>query len=147
MDFSGDVEIKAPRQRVWDFLTDPEQVTQCAPGLKSVEVIDDTRFKCVVRAGVGMIKGNFNFDIEWVEKDEPNSATMVANGKIPGSAVAMRSTLALADGADEGTDMHWTSDVKVSGTIAGVGARLMNGVAERMVNDIFTCIKSKLEPQ
>ena len=145
MDFKGDVTIDAPRERVWAFLTDPHEVTQCAPGLQSVEVIDDTHFKCVVRAGVGMIKGNFNFDIEWLEMDEPNNARMSANGKIPGSAVAMNSTLALAENGSGGTDMHWESNVKVSGTIAGVGARLMSGVADRMTKDIFTCIKSKLD--
>ena len=53
--------------------------------------------------------------------------------------------LALADNGNNGTDMHWESTVKVSGTIAGVGARLMSGVADRMTKDIFTCIKSKLD--
>ena len=56
----------------------------------------------------------------------------------------VRSALALADDGNGGTDMHWESNVKVSGTIAGVGARLMSGVADRMTKDIFECIKSKL---
>jgi uncharacterized protein len=145
MDFSGDVSIKAPRDKVWAFLTDPHQVTQCAPGLQSVEVIDDSHFKCVVRAGVGMIKGNFNFDIRWLEMDEPSRAKMQADGKIPGSAVAMTSEMQLEDDGDGGTTMHWSSNVRVSGTIAGVGARLMSGVADRQTKEIFDCIKSKLE--
>jgi len=33
------VTINAPRQTVWQFLTNPEQLTQCAPGLESLEVI------------------------------------------------------------------------------------------------------------
>jgi len=32
----GNVEIGAPRQRVWDFLTDPQAVARCAPGLETV---------------------------------------------------------------------------------------------------------------
>jgi carbon monoxide dehydrogenase subunit G len=145
VEFSGDVDIKASRDRVWEFLNDPHQVTQCAPGLQSVEVIDDQHFKCVVRAGVGMIKGNFNFDIVWTERDAPNRGTMTANGKIPGSAVAMVSVMELAEDGAGATKMHWSSDVRVSGTIAGVGARLMGGVADRMTKDIFSCIRSKLE--
>jgi carbon monoxide dehydrogenase subunit G len=145
MDFKGDVEIKAPRETVWAFLTDPNQVTQCAPGLQSVEVIDDDHFKCTVRAGVGMIKGTFVFDIEWLERNEPSRARMQANGKMPGSAVSMTSEMNLDDDSSGGTTMHWTSNVRVSGTIAGVGARLMGGVADRMTKDIFSCIKSKLE--
>ena len=64
MEFKGDVAIQAPREKVYAFLTDPNQVTQCAPGLQSVEIIDDDHFKCTVKAGVGMIKGTFNFDID-----------------------------------------------------------------------------------
>ena len=110
-----------------------------------IEVIDEAHFNCVVRAGVGMIKGNFNFSIEWQEMDAPGHAKMVANGKIPGSAVAMASTMDLNDDGDGGTIMNWSSDVRVSGTIAGVGARLMSGVADRQTKEIFDCIKSKLE--
>jgi carbon monoxide dehydrogenase subunit G len=145
MEFKGDVTINAPRERVWAFLTDPHQVTQCAPGLQSVEVVDERRFKCVVRAGVGMIKGTFNFDIEWLELDPPNHARMQASGRMPGSAVRMTSTMTLVGNGQGGTDMHWESDVQVSGTIAGVGARLMSGVADRMTKEIFDCIRSKLE--
>lgn len=144
MDFKGDVSIEAPREKVYAFLTDPNQVTQCAPGLQSVEIIDENKFKCTVKAGVGMIRGTFNFDIEFQKREEPSHATIVASGKMPGSAVSMTSTMDLTDEGD-GTLMLWASDVKVSGTIAGVGARLMGGVADRMTKDIFACIKSKLE--
>ena len=145
MEFSGDVTIHAPREKVYAFLTDPHQVTQCAPGLQSVEVIDEDHFKCTVKAGVGMIKGTFNFDIEFKQRDEPSHATIVASGKMPGSAVSMTSTMDLAEDGEASTVMHWESQVRVSGTIAGVGARLMGGVADRMTKDIFDCIKSKLE--
>ncbi len=147
MEFKGDVAIQAPREKVYAFLTDPNQVTQCAPGLQSVEIIDEDHFKCTVKAGVGMIKGTFNFDITFQERTEPSHATIVAAGKMPGSAVSMTSTMDLSDADGGGTLMQWASQVRVSGTIAGVGARLMGGVADRMTKDIFDCIKSKLETE
>jgi carbon monoxide dehydrogenase subunit G len=145
MDFSGEELIKAPRQKVWDFLIDPHQATQCAPGLQSVEVIDDTRFKCTVRAGVGMIRGNFNFDVNWSSLDAPNHAEMVANGNAAGSAVQMTNTLDLEDAGEGETLMKWSANVRISGKLAGVGGRLINPVADRMTKDIFGCIRSKLE--
>lgn len=145
MDFSGEETIKAPRQEVWNFLIDPHKATECAPGLQSVEVIDDRNFKCTVRAGVGMIRGTFNFDINWAALDEPSHAEMVANGNAAGSAVQMNSTMDLTDSDDGGTLMKWSANVRVSGKLAGVGGRLMNPVADRMTKDIFGCIRSKLE--
>jgi len=145
MDFSGEETIKAPRQEVWNFLIDPHKATQCAPGLQSVDVISDTQFKASVRAGVGMIRGTFNFDINWTTLDEPNHAEMVANGNAAGSAVQLTSKMDLEDTDDGGTLMKWSANVRVSGKLAGVGGRLMNPVADRMVKDIFGCIRSKLE--
>jgi uncharacterized protein len=145
MDFSGEETIKAPRQDVWDFLIDPHKATQCAPGLQSIEVIDDSHFKCTVRAGVGMIRGNFNFDVKWGDLDEPTHAEMIANGSAAGSAVQMTSGLDLEDTDDGGTLMKWSANVRVSGKLAGVGGRLMSPVADRMTKDIFSCIRGKLE--
>lgn len=145
MDFSGTELINAPREKVWEFLLDPHQATQCAPGLQSIEVIDDTRFKCTVRAGVGMIRGVFNFDVTWTETDAPSHAEMVANGTAAGSAVQMTNTLDLEDADDGATLMTWSSNVRISGKLAGVGGRLITPVADRMTKDIFGCIRSKLE--
>jgi carbon monoxide dehydrogenase subunit G len=144
MDFSGEEKIKVPRADVWAFLMDPHKSTECAPGLQSVEVIDAEHFKCTVRAGVGMIRGNFNFDVKWQNMNEPGHAEMVADGTAAGSAVQMNSTMDLEDDGD-GTTMKWSANVRVSGKLAGVGGRLMSPVADRMTKDIFSCIRSKLE--
>lgn len=145
MDFNGEETINAPRQEVWNFLLDPQKSTQCAPGLQSVDVIDEDHFKATVRAGVGMIRGTFNFDVKWTEKDEPTHAQMTANGSAAGSAVQMTSELDLSDVDGGATLMKWNANVRVSGKLAGVGGRLMNPVADRMTKDIFSCIRSKLE--
>lgn len=145
MEFSGEEKIAASRDKVWAFLTDPHQVSQCAPGLQSVEVVDDNNFKMVVQAGVGMIRGNFSFDCEWVELDEPNRARISAKGDAPGSSVTMDSAMDLSDDDSGGTVMNWTADANVSGRLAGVGGRLINPVADRMTRQVFDCIKEKLE--
>ena len=37
MHLEGTVNIKASRETVWQFLTDPNKVSQCAPGVETVE--------------------------------------------------------------------------------------------------------------
>ena len=39
MNFKGTVTINAPREKVWAFLTDPSKLTECVPGLESLDVI------------------------------------------------------------------------------------------------------------
>ena len=41
--------------------------------------------------------------------------------------------------------MDWSADVAISGTLASVGARLIEGTANKLVAQTFECIKTKLE--
>jgi carbon monoxide dehydrogenase subunit G len=147
MKFQGTVEIQAPRDRVWAFLMDPDQVGPCGPGVESVEVVDETHFKAKAKVGIGFISARFNIDMEIAERDEPNRAVIKARGQAPGSAVDATATMALRDGeADPGaTVMDWDADVMIGGTIASVGARLIEGTANKMIGQTFDCIRSKLE--
>ncbi len=47
--------------------------------------------------------------------------------------------------ATGGTIMDWVADVNLSGTLASVGARLIEGTANKMIGQTFDCMKTKLE--
>jgi len=40
MQFSGTEEIAAPREKVWAFVIDPQQVGECGPGVEKIDVIE-----------------------------------------------------------------------------------------------------------
>lgn len=147
MEFSGEERIKASRDKVWAFVTDPEKIAQCAPGLEDdgLQIVDEDHFKVKVRAGVGMIRTTFEFDCEWVERNEPNHAHIRARGNAPGSSVTMDATMDLSDGDEGETVMVWKTDAQISGRLAGVGGRLINPVADRMTGQVFDCFREKLE--
>jgi carbon monoxide dehydrogenase subunit G len=145
MHFEGTVQINAPRDRVWAFVIDPNQVGQCGPGVESIEVIDDSHFKATAKVGVGFISARFIVNMEFVDLQAPDSATIKAHGQAPGSAVDADAQMRLSDGAEGGTTMDWAADVNISGTIASVGARLIEGTANKMIGQTFDCMKSKLE--
>ena len=145
MHFEGTVQINAPRNTVWAFVIDPNQVGQCGPGVESIEVIDDSHFKATAKVGVGFISARFFVNMEFVDLQAPNAATIKAHGQAPGSAVDADARMTLSDGADGGTTMDWAADVNISGTIASVGARLIEGTANKMIGQTFDCMRSKLE--
>ena len=52
----------------------------------------------------------------------------------------------LSDGRRTATTvMDWNADVNIAGTLASVGARLIEGTANKMIGQTFDCMKSKLE--
>ena len=145
MQFSGPVDIKAPRVKVWAFLIDPNQVGSCGPGVESIEVIDETHFRAKAKVGVGFISARFVVDLELAEQDPPTKAVIKAHGQAPGSAVDATATMSLSDGDEGATTMDWSADVTISGTLASVGARLIDGTANKMIGQTFDCIRTKLE--
>jgi carbon monoxide dehydrogenase subunit G len=146
MHFDGRVTINAPRQKVWDFLTDPQAVSECAPGLKSMEVIvPDEKFKAVVSVGFGAMKVSFEAEVEWGEMDPLNSATISAHATAPGSVVDVSSKMNLSSENDEVTQLDWEADVDISGRIKSMASRLMGSVTNKLTGVFFDCVKKKIE--
>ncbi len=145
MKFEGTVDIAAPRDKVWAFVIDPNQVGQCGPGVESIEVIDDSHFKATAKVGIGFISARFVVNMEMAEQQPPDRAVIKAHGQAPGSAVDATAQMTLSDGESGGTRMDWNADVMISGSLASLGARLIEGTANKMIGQTFECMKEKLE--
>jgi carbon monoxide dehydrogenase subunit G len=146
MNFKGTVTINAPREKVWHFLTNPELVSQCAPGVESVEVITpNEKFRAVASIGFGAVKATFTTDAEWTELDPPNRARMKIKGKAPGSAVEGASEMHLSDAPGGATELQWSADITIIGAIASLAARLMGVVTQKLTSAFFECVRKKIE--
>ena len=144
--FEGTVTIKAPRSQVWEFVIDPQKVGQCMPGVESVEVTEgEPKFRAVAAIGFGSVKARFSGDAEFLEVDAPNKVTLKAHGKAPGSAMDVMSLMLLSDGEDGTTELKWTADITVLGTLASLAARLMGSITKKLSAEFFNCFKSKIE--
>jgi uncharacterized protein len=145
MVLEGNVNINAPREKVWEYLTSPDFVTGCAPGVDSVEVIvPDKQFKAIATIGFGSAKVVFEADVEWLEMYENRFAKMKAHGKTPGSGVDLISEMRLTN-HDDTTDLDWKADIVVVGQLASTAARLMSGVTRNLTSSFFNCMKGKIE--
>jgi carbon monoxide dehydrogenase subunit G len=145
MQFNGTLEIAASRAKVWEFVTDPTQVGQCGPGVESIELVDPTHFRARAKVGIGFISAKFVVEGEMRDLVPPADAIVKVHGQAPGTAVDATATMRLSDGAAGGTVLGWSADVNIAGTLASVGARLIEGTANKMIAQTFACMKAKLE--
>ena len=145
MEFSGAVDIPASREKVFAWVTDPNKVSQCGPGVESIDVVDPTHFKASAKVGVGFISARFTVDLVIEEAVAPDHAVIRAHGQAPGSAVDAVGRMNLVDGPEVGTTtMLWAAEVHIAGTLASVGSRLIEGTANKMIGQTFDCMRAKI---
>ena len=145
MEFSGTQTINTPIEKVWAFLMDVNKVASCAPGFQSLEVLEEEHWKAVIAVGVGAVKAKFTMEVTRDELQEPEHMLIKGRGKAPGSAVDLTGHMHLEPLDSGETEMDWKATVVVSGTIASVGARLLQGTAERLTGQFFDCLKTTLQ--
>jgi hypothetical protein len=142
----GDITIHAPRKKVWDFLTDPNQIGPCAPGVERIETIEpDKKYRGVMSVGLGSVKAKFNGVIEILELNEPDYVKLKAHGTATGSAADVMSEMTFSNGPDGATIVHWTADVKVSGQLASLASRLMVPVSKKLTGIFYDEVRKRIE--
>lgn len=145
MHFEGSQQIQASRETVFKFLLDPDKVAGCAPGFISMDVLAPDHFKPTLGVGIGAVKAKFTLDVQLANVRDPEHGEVKAHGVAAGSAVDMTAVVDLVPVSDAETTMNWVSDVLVSGTIASVGARLLESTAHKQIAKFFDCFRQKLE--
>ena len=144
----GEVTIRAPRKKVWDFLTDPDQIGQCAPGVEKIEMIEPLkRYRGIVSVGLGSVKARFSGEVEIIELEEPNYAKLKAHGSASGSVADAVSEMRLSDGPEGSTVLNWTADVTVSGQLASLASRLMVPVSQKLAQVFYEQVRKKIETE
>ena len=139
--------VDAPVDRVWAFLTDPEQVVECLPGAELDEVVDERNFKGRVGLKVGPVQAKYRGDARFEELDaERHRMRVVGRGMGDGSAdLGMTGELrALEDGATESTVV---AVVNVGGRMAQVGSRLIKFVSDRLFDQFVARVRERLEAE
>ena len=138
LEFAGSPTMEASRERVWQRLMDPHFLAQSAPGVEAVETIDSTHFKVLSGFGIGSIRVTLTMNVELYEIDWGRSAKMRLLGQAAGSAIDVVSDIQVVAAGPGSTQLSWSATSEVSGTVASMGARLMEGAARRLTEQFWT---------
>lgn len=137
LELSGAADIAAPRREVWERLMDPQFLAGFAPGVESVQALDATRFKVITGVGLGAVRLRFKLDVELSGVVPPERLRMSARGRAPGSAVDVACDVRLAEAGDCRTLLYWSAGSTISGVLAGVGGRLLEGTVRRLTEEFW----------
>jgi carbon monoxide dehydrogenase subunit G len=143
MKVSGSHVLRAPRQQVWDALQDPAVLVMTIPGCHELEETDDDSYTARVHAGIASIKGTYDGRVELGDQDPPSSYTLRATGSGSPGTIDATATVSLTNEAG-GTRVDYDAEAVIGGPIAGVGQRVVAGVAKRNAAAFFEAVDRHL---
>lgn len=134
---TGEVDLPADRQTVWEKLNDPEVLKASIPGCQELEKTSDTSFAAVVGLKIGPVKATFRGKVNLTDLKPPEGYRIEGEGDggVAGFAKG-GATVALAP-SETGTRLSYNVDAQIGGKLAQLGGRLVNGVAKKLADEFF----------
>jgi len=146
MKVEGSYTFAAPRERIWALLNDPDVLARVTPGVKTLTPQGADAYKAKIELAVGPVKGAYDGTVRITDKTPPERMTLrVEGGGKPGT---IRATGELRLEEQDGrTVVNYTGDAQITGLIAGIGHRLIGGVAKQMAGEFFKAVEKELRPR
>ncbi|GAC1579036.1 MAG: carbon monoxide dehydrogenase subunit G [Candidatus Elarobacter sp.] len=128
-------DVEAPVERVWPVLKDVPRVATCIPNAEITEIVDEKTYKAKVSVKVGPVSVSYRATI-FVESfdDATHTATLRVQGdEARGRGGVKANIVSHAVQTDGKTHVDLHTDAQISGIVATVGGRLIEGVAKKTV--------------
>jgi len=141
MKIEGSYTFQAPREKVWTALLDPKIIAQCVPGCDGLKEVGPDQYEATMKVGIASVQGTYKGKIRIKDKRAPEH--YVLSGEGTGGPGFMQADVAidLEDG-DGKTILKYSAEPKIGGLIAGLGQRMLGGVAKMMVEQFFKKVES-----
>jgi uncharacterized protein len=141
-------EVRAPVQKVWEYLIDPAKVVVCIPGAELLEALDERTFVGAVKVKVGPMTMSYKGRMKFTEVDEQgHQVRMVGEGREAGGAgsakVTMLSKVAPLDGGKALVVVN--AEVDLVGKIVQFGRGMIEEVSRQLFRQFSACVKQSLE--
>ncbi|MCP5372284.1 MAG: molybdopterin-dependent oxidoreductase [Hyphomicrobiales bacterium] len=135
----GTAAVPAPPAAVWAALTDETALAAVIPGCHGIQRTGADRLRGEVTLGVGPVKGRFRVDMAFTDMDPPRSLRLVGGASGPLGESRGEGRVALRP-TDTGTEVSYAYTLHLSGKVAAVGGRLVEGAARALIDQFFKAL-------
>ena len=141
-------ELKAPVERVWKYLIDPQRVVHCLPGAELLEMRDDQSFLGAIKVKVGPLSMSYKGQGNFTEiNEETHHVRMVGDAReVSGSGSTKVSMLMTVSPLESGgCEVLVNADIDLVGKIVQFGRGMIEEVSRQMFRQFSTCVRQQLE--
>jgi len=143
----GKFTLKAPIQKIWDTLLEPETLLSCIPGAEKIERLDEKTYDCVVKQKVGPISVKFKFKSIITKMDSPTHIEIEGEGEDIAKAghFVQKSSVDLREISPSEVEVTYRSDVNIVGKLAMFGERIMRAKAKKVEEEFTLALQERLK--
>jgi len=144
MKLAGEYLFDGPRDVVWEVLRDPKVLATALPGTQSLEMVEENVYEGKMNVRIGPVAGLFVGKLVVSNEVPPESYTLTVEGKgAPGFGKGSGDCKLIEQG--DQTLMTYEGELQVGGTIANVGQRLIETVANSMAKQALETLNRSLQ--
>jgi uncharacterized protein len=137
MRFQNEIEVAAPPDELFAFVSDVERVAPCLPGA-AIDGHDGDEYQGSMKVKVGPITGTYKGKMRFVERDEDaRRAVMSARAaEVNGQGDAEATITTQIEEAGEGSSrITMETDLQIRGRVAQFGRGAMEKISQRMFDE------------
>ena len=137
MRLQHEIEVAAPPDELFGFVSDVERVAPCLPGA-SIDGRDGDEYLGSMKVKVGPITGTYKGRMRFVERDEQarRAVMSVRAAEVNGQGDAEATITTQIEEAGEGSSrIRMDTDLQIRGRVAQFGRGAMEKISQRMFDE------------
>lgn len=132
MKITGAYTLNAPRDRAWPIIFDPVQLMGLIPGCDQIAADGPDSYRGAITLRLPAISGSYRTAIKILDRREPEFCLLDGEAAGPGGSVTGQATFTLRE-VDGGTQVEYEGNAIISGPLAGMNPRFVEGVAQQLI--------------
>ena len=136
-------KFNADQEKVWEVLTNPRHLEKAIPGCEALEELETGKYDATLKIGIAAVKGTYKGMAQVADAHAPHNYRLIVEGGGNPGFVKGEALIELSH-EDQKTIVSYQGEGQVGGLIAGVGQRLISGIAKMMVGQFFKQIGKEL---
>lgn len=141
--YSGSFNVEKPAETIYEFITNPGKAATILPGVQSVDVVSNDEFMVKMMIGVGHMKGLITARVKITNKEPSRRVKMSGRGTGLQSSMDFDLDFEINENKN-GSEVKWAFDGNVGGLVGAMGARVLDAVAEKMINESIIKLQREL---
>lgn len=144
MKIKYDYSFHLPRSIVWKHIKDVTVLRNSLPGCRIFEERSNGNYLAEIEIHLGPIKDVFRLDIRTVEENSSSSFRLLVRGQGNLGEINGSGVIQLKEGLD-GTLLSFLADAEVTGALAMVSKRVVDGTADKSFQSFFQTIEKEIK--